>query len=188
MAGLLGARLGYVLLNWSAYAGNWTAALALNATGFLAITGWLSAVLALGFYLWRRRALTASTFDAIAPAFTLFLAFWALSALFSGDGFGMPATLPWSISLWGAPRHPVQAYEAALLLLLTLALWWQLNTPPAGRLSLYAIAGIAAIRLVVDGFRANSALLEGMRVSQLASVFICAMALVLMRRWTRAMG
>lgn len=188
VAGLLGARLGYVLLNWSAYAGNWSAALALNATGFLAVAGWLCAALALGIYLWRQHALTPSTFDALAPAIGLFLAFWALSSLFSGDGFGTPATLPWAISLWGAQRHPVQAYEAVLLLLLTLALWRRLTTPPTGRLSIYAIAGVAAIRIVVDGFRADAALLEGIRVSQLASVLICVMALTMGQRFKRAVG
>ena len=178
VAGVIGARLGYVLLNWSAYQQDLSAALALNANGLLAASGWLCALVAGGVYLQRKGALTLAMLDAIAPAAIFFLACWALSALFSGDGFGTPTTVAWAIDLWGAQRHPVQAYEALLLLLLALLTWRVSQAPhPSGAMGLAAIIGVALIRVFVDGFRADAALLGGLRVTQLAGVMTAIVAI-----------
>ncbi len=187
VAGVLGARLGYVLLNWSAYQQDLRAALALNVNGLLAVSGWLCALIAGALYLRRRHMLTWQTLDVVSPALVVFLACWALSALFSGDGFGTPTTVAWAINIWGAQRHPVQAYEAILLFLVALALWRaSALAHQDGLLTLVAFASVALIRVFVDGFRADALLVAGLRATQLMGVFITIIALWLMTHLSQA--
>jgi hypothetical protein len=47
----------------------------------------------------------------------------SLSHLASGEAFGAPADLPWSLELWGARRHPSQIYEVIVASLTLLFLW-----------------------------------------------------------------
>ncbi len=181
VTGVLGARLGYVALNWSVYQQDLSAVLALNVNGLLAASGWVCALIVGVFYLRQKHLLTWQTLDVIAPAMVFFLACWALSALFSGDGFGTLTTVPWAIDLWGAQRHPVQAYEAVLLVGLAFGLWRiGQRSQQHGYAALSLVIGVALIRVFVDGFRADVPLIVGLRTTQLCGVFVSSVALWLM--------
>jgi phosphatidylglycerol:prolipoprotein diacylglycerol transferase len=177
IAGALGARLGYVLSNFEAYAREPLSALALNTTALLPWSGWLAGIAIALFYLWRKRQLKASLIDALAPGVAIFAMGLALADLLNGDTFGLPASLPWSVYLWNEWRHPVQLYEfvalAGIWLILELVSRRKL---PTGAMALLFIGAYAFARVIVDGFRAEGTLLAGMRMTQLAGVLISAVA------------
>lgn len=166
LVGLAAARLGYVVLNFSAYAREPLSALAPSVSALSPLTGLPAAGL---FALWfaRRKNLASwALADALSIPALVFAAALALASWFDGSVFGATTPLPWGVNVWGELRHPVQAYEIVLTLALATALW-RVQTP-SGQTVLAALAGYAFARVFVDGFRADDTpLLLGMRVSQL---------------------
>ncbi len=171
IAGVLGARAGYVLLNLQAYAREPLSALMPGTTALLPIAGWVTGVAFAVVYLRRKRLLTWQLLDVIAPGVALFLAGMAAGALLSGDAYGTEAQLPWSIYLWDAWRHPVQVYEFISLLGIAAVLFVSLRRRfPDGVTVLLLIGLYAFTRVIVDAYRAEAVLLAGFRVTQLVGV------------------
>jgi phosphatidylglycerol---prolipoprotein diacylglyceryl transferase len=181
LAGVLGARAGYVLTNVSAYAREPLSALMPNTTALLAWAGWPVGLAFAAWYLWRRRMLRPELPDVLAPGALVFAIGLALAAFLNGDAFGVEAQLPWSVYLWGAARHPVQLYEvAALAAVLAVSLVVARRAWPAGVPALLCVALVAMARVLVDGFRADVPIVLGMRITQLAGVVIASVALWLL--------
>jgi phosphatidylglycerol:prolipoprotein diacylglycerol transferase len=117
-AGVLGARLGFVLLNLPLYTGitPWKRAVgsALSPTpGTEAAWAGLLVGAGVAAYLIRRWELDPLTLaDSFAPAFAIMGIGIGLANLLSGDLYGVETRLPWAINLWGAARHPTQVYLA----------------------------------------------------------------------------
>ncbi len=174
LGALVGARLLFVLRNLPAYQNAPLDIIARSVDSLDWIGGLLGFLLVMGMLLWRRDMLSWTTLDTMAPALVLFLAGIALATLFSGNAYGQETTLPWGIELWGALRHPTQAYELVATLGL-FAYLWQTRTQSwnAGQRILVAIGGYAAIRLVLEAFRADSWILfGGMRGVQVMSLLV----------------
>jgi prolipoprotein diacylglyceryltransferase len=166
LAGLVGARLGYVALRWSAYEGDRWGMLAPTSGALYAPTGLLAGLGAAAFYLSIRRPPLRVLLDALAPGLALTLVFVSLADLSSGAAYGEVCDLPWAIQLWGARRHPTQLYEmsAALLALGALALAWPARNRPwfyDGFFFLLFLLVFGAARLFFDAFRADPWLLPG---------------------------
>lgn len=162
LVGLVGARLGYVLIHWSAYQK--------DVSGILALTiGALStpAGLAIGgaggaLYLRRHRPSVPVLLDVLAPGLALMFAAISLADMSSGSAFGVVSDLPWAIELWGARRHPTQVYELlAALMTLGLLLWTSARRPYDGFIFLLFMLIYGAARLFLDAFRADPWLLWG---------------------------
>ncbi|MDW8327452.1 MAG: prolipoprotein diacylglyceryl transferase, partial [Anaerolineales bacterium] len=123
IAGVIGARLAYVARFPAVYAADPLSALSPNPITLSATEGVMIGLLAMVAYgAWRALPLRL-TLDAFAPALAVLAAALALANLASGDAFGAPARLPWSIYLWDDYRHPTQAY-VLIAALLTLGTWW----------------------------------------------------------------
>ena len=178
---VLGARLGYVLINLQSYLKDPLGALALNTTALLPWAGWLAALVYAAWTLHRQHALTIELADVLVPAVCVLGMGLALADLLSGDHFGTPTTVPWAINLWGALRHPVQVYECLTWGLVLMALLWAERFHlPKGALIWVGIALIAFGWVWVDGFRAEVPLMLGLRTTQLAGLVISLIALWLL--------
>jgi len=127
LAGVLGARLGFVLTHFKLYTGITPPGRALLSvfalsTGTETLWAGLLAASAVAVYLVHRWKLPVSALlDSYAPGIALFVIALGIANLFSGDWYGVETRLPWAITLWGASRHPTQIY-LALAGLLTLGL------------------------------------------------------------------
>ncbi|MGQ9815358.1 MAG: prolipoprotein diacylglyceryl transferase family protein, partial [Candidatus Roseilinea sp.] len=100
------------------------------------------------------------------------------AALLNGESLGQPTTLPWAVMIWGENRHPVPVYELAALAVIVLGSLRLLGRDlPPGAVALGALAAYAFARVAIDGFRADVPLLAGLRVTQIAGVVVCAVAL-----------
>ena len=178
LAGLLGARLGYVVVHWPAYAAELLSALMPSLTALLPWTGWPVGLIFAGWYVWRKGLWRVELIDVLAPGVALFAAGLAMAAYLNGDAFGTQTALPWGVSVGGALRHPVQLYECLALIVVVTGsvVLLRRNTRP-GSVALSALAAYAFARVFVDGFRADSAMVAGLRVTQVAGVVIGGMAL-----------
>jgi len=188
IGGLIGARLGDVARSPSAYLADPLALLSPSPATLDPLTGLLVGAAAALAYLWRRGLPLRPTLDALAPGLAALLVGVGLAHLASGDAFGAPATLPWSIYLWDEYRHPSQVYEIAAALGV-LAAWWSVRTrrPFDGFSFLLVAALAAAARVFLEAFRGDSYLLPGgLRAAQVVGLLVLALCLVGSERWGRS--
>ncbi|MEN4013377.1 MAG: prolipoprotein diacylglyceryl transferase [Bellilinea sp.] len=181
LAGVLGARLSYALQNLAVFINNPLDLFALSAQMLDIVGGVMVGVLAALIYGQRRGLPLWQTLDVLAPGFALFMVFVGLMNLASGDVFGLPARLPWSIFLYGEWRHPTQVYQIILAVIVFLLV----NPgkiggklPPGVRFLFFlATSGISVI--IVEAFRGESILLAGspIRVSQAGAWLILSLSL-----------
>jgi prolipoprotein diacylglyceryltransferase len=120
------------------------------------------------------------TLDALTPGIAAVAVALGFSHLASGDAYGMPASIPWAIDLWGELRHPSQVYEiAAAAAILGIVLWAQRRLPYAGFGFLLWVGLTSLARLFLEAFRGDSSVLFGWaRSAQVISlaVLLAAMA------------
>lgn len=129
IAGVLGARLGFVALNLGLYLGitPWLRAVQsvfALAPGTENIWIGLVAFVIMAVWLIRRWNLVPLALaDAFSPAVAVFTIGIGLANLLSGDYYGIETTLPWGIPLWGSQRQPTQIYFMLLGILILATLW-----------------------------------------------------------------
>jgi len=187
LGGLLGARLGYALLNRSSYAADPLSIFSLTPSALEPAAGLGTALIVGVIYGQRRKLPLRGALDALAPGIAVLGIGLALANLASGDGYGAPARLPWSIFLWGVDRHPSEVYEL-LGALAVLALWYWASRQalPPGVTFLLVVAASALVRLFLEAFRGDSALLPGgFRLGQVIALLALAACFFLAGRWSR---
>jgi 16S rRNA (cytosine1402-N4)-methyltransferase/phosphatidylglycerol:prolipoprotein diacylglycerol transferase len=184
VAGIIGARLVFVVSHWPAYQGNWLGIIWPINTGFHGWAGLAVAVAAAFFYGRFHQLDPALSLDALTPGLIIGLMAISLADFLAGPGFGTLSNLPWAISLFGLRRHPVQIYEI-LIGLAALALWWRTSKQPffTGQLFLTAMTLYSAGRLLVDAFRDNTPLTaDGYHIIQIFSLTVLLITLFLIGR------
>ena len=180
LGGILGARLGYSLRHLDVYTDRLLDILALNAHALSLGDGLLFGSLAALIYAQRKELPLWPTLDALTPGIGLFSVFIGLSHLASGDAFGATTSLPWSMILWGAERHPSQLYEivAALFAFWTVNRLKMASVFP-GFLALTFVGLSAASRVFLEVFRGDSEIVFGnVRSMQLLGLFVLFLSLV----------
>lgn len=187
LAGLLGARLGYVVQFWSVYRSTPAAALALNVRDMNWAVGALVGTIAMAVWLRRERVPLLRAADVLVIGLAVVWGIAGLGAFLSGDAYGVPTSLPWGVELWGARRHPVQLYELVAGFGVALLLWRLLPRRPFdGWPALVGMAALAAARLVVEAFRATSALVgDGYRLRQVEMWVVLLGILAVLALWER---
>lgn len=198
LGGLAGARLIFVLLHWSSYDDNLLGIFWPINSGYSAFGGVLIGAAAAYFYgRWRQLPLWPAL-DALTPGVLVFLIAVAMADFMGGTGYGSLTSMPWGITAFGVRRHAVQLYEA-LAGAAALGAWWAATSNPTGsgkpdrshapgRPFLWAVAVYAAGRLLVDAYRENAALISGFHVTQVVSLAVLLLALVVLARWPEREG
>ena len=199
--GLLGARLGYVVLHPRVFE-SVASALSLRSGGLFGLFGLAAGAMAAAWVARARGVSVAALFDATAPGLGLCVALTRVGCFLEGCDFGRPlsaaaprwlarlGTFPLGSPAWvehvstGAlgpsapaslPVHPSELYEAlAGLALVALALAFGRRSRRAGDVALAVAAAYLALRLVVDVSRPLAAEVWGARVVALAAALAIA--------------
>jgi len=177
LAGLLGARLFYVLVyDWSYYQNNLLQIFDLRNEGLVWYGGLILGALAALTYLRLKKLPMGKILDLFATYVALGYAFGRIGCFLNGCCFGKPTTLPWGVIFPGldlVARHPTQLYSSFFALLLFLFL---LRLYPRrrfdGQVILSYIIGYAVIRFIIEFFRENLIVWQGFTVSQVLAVGI----------------
>jgi phosphatidylglycerol:prolipoprotein diacylglycerol transferase len=181
IAGLIGARLAYVARYPSAFYENPLDIFSRNPGLFEPIGGLAFGCIIAGIYAQRKKLPLWSTLDSLTPALAVLGIAIGFSHLASGNFFGLPTDLPWSITLWDAHRHPTQIYEIIFAAIILLIVWqghyiFKFNKP--GTVFLSFIALTAAAHLFIAAFRGDSILVAtGIRRDQIIAWVILAITL-----------
>ncbi len=184
IAGVMGARAWYVIMHWSAFAGDPLGIISINLSTLNAMAGVVIGALAGVVYTWRKKLPVARLLDALAPGAAAMVAVVALANLFSGNAYGTPSTLPWSIEVWDAERHPVQLYEMLAALAILGVVWLVVRRHPApGTPVLWFVALYSGQRVFLEAFRAESPLLPGgWRAVQVIGLVVLGVSLLMLAR------
>ncbi len=179
-AGILGARIFYVVQFWSEFSGSPVLILRIDKGGLVFYGGFICAFASIAVYCWRKRLATLKVLDLMAPALALAHAFGRIGCFLQGCCYGKPSDAAWSVVFPGgtlpAARypdiskvneagnvlcslslHPAQLYESAanfLLFGLLLALQGRMKRP--GQLAAVYMLAYGVLRFVWEAFRGDS--------------------------------
>lgn len=196
IAGLLGAKLALLVVEWNYYSRNLGELFSLLQSGGVFYGGLIGAF-PVAFWYVRRHALPGWTAaDALAPGVAIGQSIGRLGCFAAGCCFGRPSDLPWAVTfrdLYAAravgtpmdtPLHPTQLYESAAtfaIFLLLLAVAKRKRFPGQVVLSyvlLYSVARFALEFLRGDAAR-GSVFGGALSTSQFLAVLLAVGALVL---------
>ena len=182
VSGMVGARLVFVALYWSAFQENLLAIIWPLNSGYNLVGGLLFGSAGVLFYGRYKKLPLASTADAMIPGVITGLIFISLADFLAGPGMGTYSRQFWAMDMYGALRHPVQIYEiigAAFALLV----WWKMRPSRLfdGQLFLMTTAVYAASRLFTDAFRQSSWFTaDGYRIIQIISLAVMLICLYML--------
>ena len=212
VAGLVGARLLYVLINLGEFE-NPLRIVQIGQGGLTAWGGLLGGALASWLFLRRKRLRAWPWFDAATPAVMLGLTLTGLGSFLHGSDFGRPSdTLAWAVQFptgtpafewhdrayglaaqgleWSRPMHPVQLYAAAAgLLLFGLVLLARRRRTFGGQVFLLGTIVFSGALFVLETFRGDPkrGWVWMWSISQVIALAVCLAAVVAyFMRWRRA--
>jgi len=194
--GIIGARVLHVAVEWRTFTDHPLDVFKLWKGGLAYYGGYIAAILAcVAFIRWHRLPL-GKWADLWAPVAMIALGFGRIGCLLNGCCYGRPAgDLPWAITyppdslpmaLDGIPLHPSPIYESlAAFLLAGLLVFFHRRPHRPGQVVWTMILGYAAIRFVLEYFRADprggiAAL--GLSTSQAIAVPLALLSLVALLR------
>ncbi|MCS7233447.1 MAG: prolipoprotein diacylglyceryl transferase [Synergistetes bacterium] len=190
IAGLVGARLYYVIFNWEYYSKNPFEIIAFWHGG-LAIHGvWIGALLTAIVFSGIKKIPFLKLADLGAIAFPLAQSIGRWGNFFNYEAFGTPTDLPWKLFIPRAARpaayksfsyfHPTFLYESMWnLFIFIYLLQLEKKNPPPGTLFSRYILLYSIGRLLIENLRTDSLYLGGVRVAQIVSIIFIGIAIYL---------
>jgi phosphatidylglycerol:prolipoprotein diacylglycerol transferase len=170
LAGLLGARVLLVVVDWRHIQWSWREFLSVLQSGGVFYGGLLGA-LPVAWWFVRRHGLPGwATADVLVPGVAIGQAVGRLGCLAAGCCYGRPTSVPWAITFtdvnanrqvgtpMDTPLHPTQLYEtAATLLIFAVLLRVARKKRFAGQVTLLYFALYSVARFVIEIFRGDAA-------------------------------
>jgi phosphatidylglycerol:prolipoprotein diacylglycerol transferase len=183
--GVIGARLYYIIFDWSNYAGDFFRIINIRNGGLAIhgglILGFLTAVVLCR--LWNVRPV--NLLDLVAPAIAIAQSIGRWGNYFNSEAHGGPTNLPWAISADGQMVHPTFLYESIWCFVLFFVLIFIDNRRKfeGQTFLLYGIL-YSVERFFVEGLRTDSLMVGPFRQAQIlsAAVFVIFLILYIMLR------
>lgn len=184
--GIIGARLYYVVFNWSYYAGDFMRIINIRSGG-LAIHGGLLFGLGTAVILcliWKIRPM--NVLDLVIPTVALAQAIGRWGNYFNSEAHGGPTDLPWAVMIDGVPCHPTFLYESIwCFLLFVFLLWLDNHRKFEGQIFLMYGMLYSVERFFVEALRTDSLMIGPFKQAQVLSltlIVICTVVYVILNR------
>ena len=177
-AGVIGARLYYVLFQWDYYKDHLKSILNIREGG-LAIHGGILVGVGLGAILlwkvWKEDVL--AYVDLCIPTIALAQAIGRWGNYFNQEAYGRETTLPWAMMVNGKFVHPTFLYESIWCLLLSCFLIWLADSGRQkfkGQILCLYLMLYSVERFFVEGLRTDSLMIGPLRQAQVISLVLFA--------------
>jgi phosphatidylglycerol:prolipoprotein diacylglycerol transferase len=191
IAGLVGAKLLLVVVEWGYYARNPRELLSILQSGGVFYGGLMAAFPVAWWYAKKHALPPWKTADVLAPAVVLGQAVGRLGCFAAGCCYGKPTEVPWAVTFHDTyaartvgtpldtPLHPTQLYEAAATLaIFAILMWLAPRKRFDGQITLAYVALYAVARFVIEFYRGDA--VRGTVVGWLStSQFIAVVTVVL---------
>jgi len=187
IAGVLGSRLLFVLLNLGDYLKHPLSILNLREGGLSLHGGLILGFLCVLWFCRSRKISLWSLLDAISPSFIIGIAIGRIGCFLNGCCYGKVTGLPWGVVFTSAhitlARHPSQIYEMLLdLAVFALLLYWQGRKRFEGEVFLFSLLLYSVVRFIVEFFREGLFFFWGLSLAQYGSILIIVLCLILIAR------
>ena len=190
LGGVIGARLIYVLTNWSYFAQQPGEIVRIDQGGLAIHGALLGGVVFSMWYAFRRRLPYWALIDGMVPGVAVGVFLVRIGNIFNGEILGHPA------GILGGLRHPAQAYEMVFAIILWVVYWRQLRRNPADGVPFWTfMIWYSILRFISELFRDNPHYLIdytntylGIGVLTLEQIFtpVLLVLAILALRWRRA--
>ncbi|SCH15973.1 MULTISPECIES: prolipoprotein diacylglyceryl transferase [unclassified Romboutsia] len=170
-SGVIGARLYYVIFNWSYYSQNPSQILNFRGGG-MAIHGALIGGILAGFIYTKIKKINFFKMaDVALIGMPLAQAIGRWGNYINGEAHGGPTNLPWGIIVDGVKVHPTFLYESIWDFGLFIFLWmFRKKKKYEGQLAIYYIIFYSLGRFFIEGLRTDSLMIGPLRMAQVISL------------------
>ncbi|MEA2273305.1 MAG: phosphatidylglycerol---prolipoprotein diacylglyceryl transferase [Solirubrobacteraceae bacterium] len=176
VGGLVGSRVYYLVQHRHDLKGGLLSNV-FSGTGLVWYGGAIGGTLAVLLWAQRRRFLSLTLLDVVAPALALGYAIGRIGCQVSGDGdYGKPSDLPWAMPYphgtvpTDIAVHPTPIYETLAMGLVAWLLWRMRHTVRPGLVFAAYLVLSGLERLLVEFIRRNPDVVAGLTAPQLESV------------------
>ncbi|WP_455538512.1 prolipoprotein diacylglyceryl transferase [Terrisporobacter sp.] len=178
--GLLGARLYYVIFNWSWYSNHPSEILNFRGGG-MAIHGALIGGILAGFIYTKVKKINFFKMaDTVMIGIPLGQAIGRWGNYINGEAHGGPTSLPWGIMVDGVKVHPTFLYESIWDLGIFIFLWcFRKHKKYEGQLAIYYLILYSIGRFFIEGLRTDSLMIGPLRMAQVISLTAIIVCLIL---------
>ena len=197
ISGVLGARIFYVVQNWSYYRLHPAAIIRIDQGGLVFYGGFILAFILIVIYLRKFcRADVIRTLDVMAPALAAAHSLGRIGCFLNGCCYGKPAQIFWAAAYpagsepyqkyGNLPLHPVQIYEALLNIALAGVLFYLVRKSRRGiPMSVYLLC-YGLLRFVDEFFRGDhSDFVQGFTPAQVIGFGMIPAGLILLIKYLR---
>jgi phosphatidylglycerol---prolipoprotein diacylglyceryl transferase len=168
IAGLVGAKILLVLVDWRYYGRNPRELLSIFQSGGVFYGGLIAGVAVAWWYVRRYRLPGWRTADVLAPGVIIGQAIGRLGCFSAGCCWGKPTSVPWAVTFrdvyaaravgtpLDTPLHPTQLYEsAACFLIFFFLLWLAPRKRFHGQVVLAYVASYSIVRFAIEFVRGD---------------------------------
>lgn len=186
-AGIIGARLYYVIFSFSEYKDNLISVFYIWEGGIAIYGGVIGALSAAVLYCRKHKLPTWKFLDIGAFGFLIGQCIGRWGNFVNAEAYGGETNLPWRMVVNGMSVHPTFLYESLWNLCLFLVLWFtrKKHEFPGRTISLYMV-GYGLGRVMIEGLRTDSLYLGHFRVSQLLSAILIVFGVILYKNRKKA--
>lgn len=169
--GVLGARLYYVIFNWSYYSQEPSQILNFRGGGMAIHGALIGGILAGIVYTKLKKINFFKMADIALIGMPLAQAIGRWGNFINGEAHGGPTSLPWGIMVDGAKVHPTFLYESIWDFGLFIFLWmFRKKKKYEGQIAIYYIILYSLGRFFVEGLRTDSLMIGPLRMAQVISL------------------
>ncbi|MEN1759535.1 prolipoprotein diacylglyceryl transferase [Anoxynatronum sibiricum] len=178
-AGVIGARIYYVIFNWAYYSQDLIRILQFRQGG-LAIHGGIIAGFVTGYFLCLKHGVSFPAMaDVTAPSMILGQAIGRWGNYFNQEAYGRPTELPWAIIIDGVGVHPTFLYESIWnFLVMGWLLFYTDRKKVDGEVFLHYLILYSVGRFFIEGLRTDSLMIGPLRTAQVVSLLMIIVGLV----------
>ena len=177
---IIGARLYYVIFNWSWYSKHMSEILNFRGGG-MAIHGALIGGILAGFIYTKIKKINFFKMaDTVMIGIPLGQAIGRWGNYINGEAHGGPTSLPWGIMVDGVKVHPTFLYESIWDLGIFIFLWFfRKHKKYEGQLAIYYLILYSLGRFFIEGLRTDSLMIGPLRMAQVISITTIIVCLIL---------
>ncbi len=180
--GVIGARIYYVIFNWSYYHGDIMAMLNIRGGGLAIHGGIIGGVIAGGGYILYKKLPFWKCADLAGMSLIIAQAIGRWGNFMNNEAHGGPTDLPWGIMVEGQRVHPTFLYESLWnLCLFAFLMWYNPRKKAEGEVFCLYLVLYSVARFFIEGLRTDSLMLGPLRVAQLMSLGLIVVFLAI--RW-----
>lgn len=187
IGGIIGARIGYVIINLREFS-SFLDMLAIWNGGMAFFGGLIAATLLILLYLKKHRLDSWRILDSMAPGVALGHAIGRVGCIFAGFHIGKITNVPWAVNYLGQPRHPTPIYSIIHLSIMFYGLMkFRTKKLFDGAIVLIYLIWYSLGRFIIEFFRIEAGIF-GLTYTQWITLIVAVTALYILVKKSKEHG